>query len=326
MIALLLAFAAHAASLDEARARYRDEFLDPLAHVELADALYREGRPVDGYYVLAEARRWFPPAEFAAARARVIGAGPGEPDARARQYLRDKRWVEAAYWLEASLKDDPESAYALSMLSSLHRKELKDPEGALKWDLLLSRLPLGILEDAAVEDRVRHALNRRRDAAVHAAKDVGDLRAMFGSADGDLRAEAALQAGKRKERALIPELIARLDDDVGVVTQNADYALFQIAKAVPGALEPHQAGLLGADSPFVRGKVFNLYGDLDPARARPWVLEGLSSPDEYVRLRAHMAARHYYAADKGVQAAAAKALRGASGGLLAALERLKKRR
>ena len=57
MIALLLAFTVQAASLDEARQRYRDEFLDVNAHIELADALYREDRPVDGYYVLAEARR-----------------------------------------------------------------------------------------------------------------------------------------------------------------------------------------------------------------------------------------------------------------------------
>ncbi len=493
-LALLLAATASAATLEDARRRYRADFFELDAHVELADALYREGRLIDGYYVLDEARGFFPQDRFDRAHARLILAGgeapwgagaldasperygeikarvdyePGDaaalaelahiegsrgraaeaevyadralradpaqagalglkahlrarakdeagalaafeklcalghdgPDMRsglefmeelaargvkggetsrralaslkrlaaaqpgnahafssyavalwragdeksARAlakgaprpgaallrgllFIQDKRWLDAAYWLEASLKDDPESRLALSKLASLSRNELKDPAAALKWYLLLFRLDPHFYDGEYAEWRVKRWLNARRDHAAAAATSARELRALLLSSDGDLRAEAALQAGKRKERELLPELLARLDDDVGVVTQNADYAAFELAKAYPGVLAPHAADLLGSDAPFVRGKALNLFGDLDVKSARPYVLKGFSDPDAYVRFRAHIAARGYYAADRGVQAAAAKARLREGPAVRAALERASKRR
>jgi len=55
-----------------ARLRFRERFGRPEAALELSEALWRAGRPVDAFYVAADARALFPPADFTRAHDVVV--------------------------------------------------------------------------------------------------------------------------------------------------------------------------------------------------------------------------------------------------------------
>ncbi|MFA6004481.1 MAG: hypothetical protein WC881_10480, partial [Elusimicrobiota bacterium] len=60
------------AALHKARAGLRASFLDPAAHIRLAEALYESARPIDAFYVLYGARALFGDAAFKRAHALVM--------------------------------------------------------------------------------------------------------------------------------------------------------------------------------------------------------------------------------------------------------------
>jgi Flp pilus assembly protein TadD len=60
------------AVLQRARADFRAHYLDCAAHLRLAEALYRAGRPVDSFYVMHWARSFFGEDAFARAHALVV--------------------------------------------------------------------------------------------------------------------------------------------------------------------------------------------------------------------------------------------------------------
>ncbi len=64
-----------ARELAAARASFRGNFLDPNAHLILAEALYRAGRPVDCFYLISEARRLFSREAFGRAHALILRRG-----------------------------------------------------------------------------------------------------------------------------------------------------------------------------------------------------------------------------------------------------------
>ena len=66
------------AALASARRDYRDHLLDPRAHLRLSEALWKDARPVDAFYVMYAARRLFTDAEFRKAHAEVV-LGVGGP-------------------------------------------------------------------------------------------------------------------------------------------------------------------------------------------------------------------------------------------------------
>lgn len=58
--------------ISSARARFRDNLLDPEAHLELSEALFAAGRSVDAFYVMRGARALFGDALFLPAHARIV--------------------------------------------------------------------------------------------------------------------------------------------------------------------------------------------------------------------------------------------------------------
>ncbi|MBI4377083.1 MAG: hypothetical protein HY549_11615 [Elusimicrobia bacterium] len=58
--------------LKRARLAFRDQFLDPEAHLLLAEALFSDDRLIDSFYILAEARRFFRPEAFSKAHEKII--------------------------------------------------------------------------------------------------------------------------------------------------------------------------------------------------------------------------------------------------------------
>lgn len=59
-------------SLVLAREKFRSDYLRPEAHIRLAEALFRTGRDIDGFYILSSARELFGEGEFLRAHAMVV--------------------------------------------------------------------------------------------------------------------------------------------------------------------------------------------------------------------------------------------------------------
>ena len=165
---------ADAADLAAARRDYRDDFLDPRAHLRLAEALWRAGRPVDSFYVTLAARDLFSDADFRRAHAEaVLGAGgPAAQEAQKLAAVRDPSLtVPLLEGLDADYPDSPEARDALARLS---RMASGDPEG--------EGGPLAGSAQSALEELHR---KRPKDAAPLAA--LGDALL----ARGDVAAASA---------------------------------------------------------------------------------------------------------------------------------------
>lgn len=103
------------AELQRARLALRRRFLDPLAHVRLAETLYREGRLTDAFGVLESAREFFGEARFAVAHTAVIlendpqaaetdPKGPAWAAGTPESFERQARTLTARAEFEAALK------------------------------------------------------------------------------------------------------------------------------------------------------------------------------------------------------------------------------
>ncbi len=114
-------------SLPAARKAFRSRHLDPLAHADLGEALWRSGREVDSFYILASARAFFGPERFLAAhRARALGADPlsrGPELSRARQTRAQPagaaRAVPLYFQLAASARESYEGRAAIDDLGDI---------------------------------------------------------------------------------------------------------------------------------------------------------------------------------------------------------------
>ena len=98
-----------------ARLRLRDRFLDVHNHLRLAEALYRQGSPVDAFYVMANARSFFGEAEFLRSHsfvtlyreAHFLAGGEFEASAASEERLKLR------------LRDDPDNPGTLIYLAHL---------------------------------------------------------------------------------------------------------------------------------------------------------------------------------------------------------------
>ncbi|MBI4371199.1 MAG: tetratricopeptide repeat protein [Elusimicrobia bacterium] len=210
-------------------------------------------------------------------------------------FIQDKQVDPAIAWLKKAAEADPDNQYALEKLSQLYRKEKHDPGGALPYYIALHHLNPHYYDWEYAESRIKEELNQKRTAALSAARTPEQLAPFFSSEDGSLRAEACLRAADFKSPSLVAPLMGLLDDDVGSVTQNADYALFQTGKANPAALLDVREKMLNSTRIFVRGMALGLYADLTPAETLPIILARLKDSEPYVRFRASSALKHYYA-------------------------------
>ncbi len=102
-------------ALLSARLRLRDRFLDVHNHLRLAEALYRQGSPVDAFYVMANARSFFGEEEFLRSHSFVtlyreshfLAGGQFEASAASEERLKLR------------LRDDPDNPGTLIYLAHL---------------------------------------------------------------------------------------------------------------------------------------------------------------------------------------------------------------
>jgi|GEM_PF-1538233 len=112
------------AALQKARADFRAHYLDCAAHLRLAEALYRAGRPVDAFYVMHWARSFFGEDAFLRAHALVVLY-------QGRHFLGDAPF-DASAANEARLKErlaaDPQDLAALDYLAHIAQARGRAPE------------------------------------------------------------------------------------------------------------------------------------------------------------------------------------------------------
>ena len=110
------------AALQNARREFRERLLDPRAHLRLAEALWKAGRPVDSFYVMYAARQIFSDEDFRRAHAEAV-LGAGGPAAAARSRLKGLNDPALAVPVHAEIArdypDTPEGRDSLDRLSQL---------------------------------------------------------------------------------------------------------------------------------------------------------------------------------------------------------------
>ncbi|MBI2070407.1 MAG: hypothetical protein HYT79_07355 [Elusimicrobia bacterium] len=223
------------------RDRYRENYFDPKAHMELAKSLFNAGLEVDAFYVLDGARRLFP-----------------------------KRAASAAFG--AVITDEEEARWRKAWPFNTH--------------------PQKVVEE----------LNAKRDQLLAPVKTPEDLIPFLRSRNGAIRAEACIRAGKMKDRSLIEPLIERLDDDLGNVSQNADVALYQIAKTHQKAMQRYRDRVRYSDRIFTRGKYLNVYLPVFPKKTIIQdALNMLNDPAAYVRFAAFIFLSQIEQSEKNAQ-------------------------
>jgi HEAT repeat protein len=104
-----------------------------------------------------------------------------------------------------------------------------------------------------------------------------------------------VQAARLKDSRWVDILAELLDDDTEIVRQNADYALFQIARSAPEIARARRSAWLTSEKPLIRARALNLFADLDPKNTFPELLKALRDRDPAVRFLARvMVLEHYY--------------------------------
>ncbi len=401
------------AALERARLGYRDQFLDPRAHLRLSEALWKSGRQIDSFYVQYAARQLFSAEEFrqahadivvriggpaAAVRARlkglvdpattvpvyaevardypstpegrdsleqlsVLAMGPegSDPARLARTALEElyradpknpeklaalagaafgrgddqqafalaeealdknpghagaariqgmlalksRDHAAALKWLTAAWDRNPDDLYAAAKIAQIYDKARGDAESALPYYLALYRQNPDYIDEQTAENRIRETLDHRREILLKGAS-VEALGGRFKLSDASLRAQACVRAAAYKDPRWIDALGDLLDDDAEIVRRNADFALYEIAKANPEAVRARRDSWLSSDKPLVRIRALNLFADLDGKNFLPAVLAALHDPVPAVRALAKiMVLDHYYV--ENPQAARAKA-------------------
>ncbi|MDD5627702.1 MAG: hypothetical protein PHU21_01465 [Elusimicrobia bacterium] len=236
----------------------------------------------------------------AAARALVgetLSKHPGQAGAlmvEGALALEDHDTEKAIRRFTEAWEKDPEDLYSAAQLAQLYFKARADAEAALPYYIALYRSNPRYDDGVPAEQRIREILDSRREAMLKHVRAEG-LGRFFSCDDASLRAEAAAKAAAFKDPRWIETLAGLLDDDTEIVRHNADYALFQIGKAVPDAVRVRRDEWLGAEAPLARARALNLFADLEPAATFPLVLKALQDRDPVLRFLVRaMVLDHYY--------------------------------
>ena len=216
--------------------------------------------------------------------------------------LQDKDTAQAVKKFTAAWERNPDDLYSAEKLAQIYDQQRADPEGALPFYLALYRRdPLRQEGGEPVEQIIRRTLDSRRRQVLRGATAEG-LGRFLKSEDASLRAEACVRAAELKDPRWIELLAELLDDDTEIVRHNADYALYQIAKAYPDAVQVRRDDWLSNNRPLLRARVLNLFADLWPQETWPLVQRALYDQTPALRyLVKTMVLDNYY---KGVPAAA----------------------
>lgn len=131
-------------ALAAARREYRERLLDPRAHLRLSEALWKDARPVDAFYVMYAARQLFSDADFRKAHAEVV-LGVGGPASAARARLKGLTDPALTVPIHAEVaRDYPDTPEGRDSLDQLSRMAMA-PESGAEGDA--SRLARTALEE-----------------------------------------------------------------------------------------------------------------------------------------------------------------------------------
>ena len=216
--------------------------------------------------------------------------------------LEDKDPNQALKRFTAAWEANPDDLYSAQKLAQLYDQQRGDPEGALPFYMALYRRdPLRQEGAEPLEQVIRRTLDARRRQLLQGVNAEGLGRFLKGD-DASLRAEACVRAADLKDPRWIEVLAELLDDDTEIVRHNADYALYQIAKQYPDAVQVRRDDWLANNKPLMRARVLNLFADLWPQETWPLVQRALYDQNPALRyLVKTMILDNYY---KGVSAAA----------------------
>ncbi|MFI5345491.1 MAG: hypothetical protein ACHQ51_03865 [Elusimicrobiota bacterium] len=165
--------AATAAALSSARRDFRERLLDPRTHLRLSEALWKDGRPVDAFYVMYAARQLFTEEEFRKAHTEIVlGVGGAATAARAR------------------LKGLSDPALTVPIHAEVARDYSDTPEGRDSLDQL-SQMAMAA-ENSAGGDAGRLARTALEELYRNDPKNPEKLAALAGAAFG--RGETELAA------------------------------------------------------------------------------------------------------------------------------------
>lgn len=235
-------------------------------------------------------------------------AHPGASFVEALIAIERRDFETALTRLGKAGKDDPEDPNLLRALA-LTLLRLKKFDEALPVLIALHRQsPDEELAGGRVSDAVNELLKARREKALEGATTLARLRPFFEDADGSLRAQACLVAARLDDARALPALVGLLDDDDGNVLQDADHAIFELAKTHRGEVLALREPLLKSPSVFARGRGFDLFADLAPDETLPALEAAAAGSDAYLRFAAVGALRAYYQGNERAQRAARASL------------------
>lgn len=229
---------------------------------------------------------------------------PGAARVMAMLALKNRDADAALPWLTEAWERDPGDLYSAARLAQIYDKRRGDPASALPFYLALYRSDPDYEDGKPAELRIREILDARREDLLRGVPVEG-LGGRLRLDDASLRVEACARAAAFKDPRWIDALGELLDDDVELVRQGADYALFQIGRAQPLALRARRDAWLESPKPLVRIRALNLFADLDGFDAFPLALKALEDPEPAVRAYAKvMVLDHYYAGRPEARSAA----------------------
>jgi HEAT repeat protein len=167
------------AALAAARREYRERLLDPRAHLLLSEALWKDGKPVDAFYVMYAARQLFSDDAFRKAHTEVV-LGVGGPASAARARLKGLSDLALTVPIHAEVArdypDTPEGRDSLDQLSQMAMVQDNSPNA-----------DAGHLAHTALEELVRKDPKNPEKLAALAG-------AAFGRGETDMAAALANDA------------------------------------------------------------------------------------------------------------------------------------
>lgn len=220
--------------------------------------------------------------------------------------LSDRDPDRAVKRFTAAWESDPDDDFSARQLAEIYARQRGDPEAALPFYLALYRRdPAAQSNNEPIEQIIRRTLDVRRQQMLKNAS-VETLARFLTSDDASLRAEACVRAAEFKDPRWIETLAELLDDDTEIVRHNADYALYQIAKAYPDAVQVRRDEWLASRRPLLQARALNLFADLWPEDTFPLVRSALRDQNPALRYLAKtMVLDRYYKSN--LAAASAKA-------------------
>ena len=223
--------------------------------------------------------------------------------------LNDRETDLAIQRFTTAWEHNPEDVYSAEKLALIYSQQRGDEEAALPYRIALFRRDPARRQGGELLDvLIRRTLDARRKALLKNVTVEG-LGRFLQSEDASLRAEACERAAAFKDPRWIEVVAELLDDDAEIVRRNADYALYQLGKLYPDALQVRRDAWLTSERPLLRARALNLFADLWPQETLPLALRALQDPNPALRyLTKTLVLDRYYRGVPAAQRGAAESM------------------